>query len=323
MQVKPVILSVLLQTFNHEKYIVKCIESILSQTVNFQMEVLIGDDCSTDSNQSLIVEAVSKNEDSLKTIILQLHKKNLSPELPGKTNFLRLYESANGKYIIIIDGDDFWTDPYKLQKQVDFLENNLNYAICFHEVEVLEGNNFYEDNLTRDVPETTNILNLAEGNYIHTPSAVFRNNITQIPEWFHLCPLGDFALHMINAQFGSIKKMPEKMAVYRKHANSFYSSKSELENITRWTQQLVLMQNYFKGDVNRKLIESLIKSLKVLIVSDEIDDTEKKRYIHQLAIYDENYASDLYFENKKINLELLSVKRAVLLLAKRIFTKIK
>jgi hypothetical protein len=75
--------------------------------------------------------------------------------------------------------------------------------------------------------------------------------------------------------------------------------------------------------VNRKLIESLIKSLKVLIVSDEIDDTEKKRYIHQLAIYDENYASDLYFENKKINLELLSVKRAVLLLAKRIFTKIK
>src|SRR5690606_559849 len=99
--------------------------------------------------------------------------------------------NARGNYIALCEGDDYWTDPLKLQKQVDFLEVNLDYSICFHNVKIYnqEGKTFQKDTITRDVNETTGEEELAKGNYIHTPSVVLRNDFN-IPLWFNKVSMG-------------------------------------------------------------------------------------------------------------------------------------
>ena len=123
-------------TFNHAKYIHKCIEGILMQKTNFLFELIIHDDASTDSTQLIIQEYKKKYPD---LIIAVLQKKNkyskgikINPEI--------LYPICKGKYIALCDGDDYWTDPKKLQKQVDFLENNEDYFMCFTNSMIVDKN---------------------------------------------------------------------------------------------------------------------------------------------------------------------------------------
>ena len=216
-----VILSVIIPTYNHESYIAECIKGLLMQKINFQIEVIIGDDCSTDNNQNIIKDQISKNKDSLKTFHYIFHKENLSqpPNIPGKLNFLSCLEKAKGKYIHIYEGDDYWIDPYKLQKQVDFLEANPEYAVCFHDVNVFNQTKqvFEEDIITQKVPPTTTLIDLAKRNYIHTPSMIFRNYITPLPNWFVNTPVGDYPILCLAALTGKIYKLNEEMAVYRVH----------------------------------------------------------------------------------------------------------
>jgi glycosyltransferase involved in cell wall biosynthesis len=176
MEDKNIMLSVVIITYKHEKFIEACINGVLIQKTNFPIEIIIGDDCSTDNNQAVITQTVARNTDNLKYFHLLLHDKNLSPELPGKKNFTSCIEAAQGKYIAICEGDDYWTDPLKLQKQVDFLEKNPEYSACFHPVKIWleDKQEFIPDTITRKVAQTTTINDLIFGNYIHTPSVVYR-----------------------------------------------------------------------------------------------------------------------------------------------------
>ena len=97
------------------------------------------------------------------------------------------------------EGDDYWTDPYKLQKQVDFLEANPDYVLNFHKVKILKPDGLLVDDFITKVPdnyETQETL-ARLGNYIHTPSVVFRNLIIELPKEFSLSPIGDYFLYML------------------------------------------------------------------------------------------------------------------------------
>ena len=206
--------SVCMITYNHESYIAQAIEGVLMQKTNFPIELIIGEDCSTDCTRNAVVDYAEKYPEIIK---LQLPNKNKGMI----RNFVETMQVAEGKYIALCEGDDYWTDPYKLQKQVDFLEANEEYSICFHPVKIWKENEkeLVDDFITREVPETTTILDLAEGNYMHTPSVVFRNNQDVFDEFQKLenLPVGDYVLHMLNAKYGKIKKLPEIMGVYRLH----------------------------------------------------------------------------------------------------------
>lgn len=123
-------LSVCLITYNHAKYIRQAIDSVLMQRVNFTWELIIADDCSTDGTREIVLECYHRYPDFIRLI---LQEKNVGPA----KNWLDLITTPKSKYIAYLEGDDYWTDPLKLQKQVDFLERDHSYSLCCHAFEVL------------------------------------------------------------------------------------------------------------------------------------------------------------------------------------------
>lgn len=144
------LVSVLMLTYNHEKFVGKAIKSILSQKTYFPFEIIIGEDFSTDSTREICIEFARNNPDKIK---LLPSEKNLGM-LP---NFIRTLNSCEGEYIGFCEGDDYWTDTLKLQKQVDFLNSNPNYAIVHTNKKVLVGETFYDDS-----PNNMNHSNITE-----------------------------------------------------------------------------------------------------------------------------------------------------------------
>lgn len=249
-------------TFNHEPYIRKCLDGFLMQKTNFDFEILIHDDASTDGTASIIRKYKVKYPDLLKPIYQTENQYSKGIRPINKFNF----ERARGKYIALCEGDDYWIDPLKLQKQVDFLEENEEYSICFHNVKIFKENEnkFMADYITREVNETSDIYELAKANYIHTPSVLFRNIITEFPTEFYNSPAGDYFLHMLNAQFGKIKKLNDCMAVYRVHEGGVWSTKSKKESILTY---LDLMIKYFEDE---KILAILQKRKQSIIKADKM-----------------------------------------------------
>lgn len=211
-------------TFNHAKFIAQAIESVLAQKTTFPIELVIGEDCSTDDTASIIQRLAEANPDVIRA-------RFNSPNLGMIPNFLKTFRECRGRYVAMLEGDDYWTDPEKLARQVRFLENHPSYSMCFHPVRVLENDRLSKDDrFTRPVAETTTILDLARGNYLHTCSVMYRRKcLEQLPENLLRSTVGDYYLHMLAARNGQIGRLPEVMAVYRVHGGGVWSAHLDLE----------------------------------------------------------------------------------------------
>ena len=127
--------------YNHENYIIDCLEGALSQKVNFDYEIVIGEDKSTDATLKICEEYVSRYPDKIRLI-----KRDVNLGMMG--NWTDTIKSCQGKYIAICEGDDYWTDPLKLQKQVDFLEVNPDYTFCVHRYKLyIENDKKFEEKI--------------------------------------------------------------------------------------------------------------------------------------------------------------------------------
>lgn len=245
-------ISIAMLAFNHEKFIGEAIESVLMQRTSYTYKIIIAEDFSTDKTREIILEYQKKYPDKIKLI---LQDKNVGA---GQNN-VDLLLNLEGKYIAALEGDDYWTDPLKLQKQVDFLEANPDYAICFHEVNILQDGSIKEDTITAKVPETTTINDLAKGNYIHTCSVVYRNNLFfELPKYFKVSPVGDYFLHLLNARYGNIKCFDEIMGVYRIHGTSVWSSKTQKEQKLLWIPFLENIKPNFDEEVQDVLNAQIV-----------------------------------------------------------------
>ncbi|TDN98219.1 glycosyltransferase family 2 protein [Sunxiuqinia elliptica] len=211
------LVSVCMITYNHEPYIKEAIEGVLNQKCSFQIELVIGEDCSTD-NTRLICENYSKTNPIIK---LLPSNKNLGI-MP---NFTRTLEACNGKYIAFCEGDDYWTNPNKLQKQIDFLEAHPEYSLCFHD--------YYEkkaDRLSKRIinyPDSFNINEYARSlSGIQTLTVVCRNELNPIiPPSYVNKITGSYFIFLRLAEIGSFKYIKEAMATYRIHPGGVYSGK--------------------------------------------------------------------------------------------------
>ena len=136
------LVSVCVQTYQHKKYIKKCLDSILEQETNFEFEILLGEDSSYDGTREICIKYAQRFP---KIIRLFLHSRKNNIEILGKAsaNFNVLYNfySARGKFIAVCEGDDYWSDPLKLQKQFDFLSSNPSYSICYHDYKIIDAHN--------------------------------------------------------------------------------------------------------------------------------------------------------------------------------------
>jgi len=223
---KPTV-SVFMMTYNHEKYIKQAIDSILMQKTNFDYEIVIGEDCSTDNTRKIINEYYDKYPGKFK---LLLHEKNIG----AIANQIAVLKACTGKYIALCEGDDYWTDPYKLQKQVDFLEANPDFVFTFHDAFILNQKTD-EKHLrigVRKIDEIVDLKSVIIQNNIPTASIVFRNilNSKSLPDWFCKIAKGDYGLCVLLAEKGPGKFFREPMSVYRVHDGGVWSG-SDFEKI--------------------------------------------------------------------------------------------
>ena len=137
--------SVIVATYKHEKYIAKALDSILSQKCNFEYEVIVGDDASPDGTGEIVKNYGKNNPDRIKAIA---REKNVG----AFKNFKDLYSRATGEFLAFLEGDDYWIDEYKLQKQVDFLEANKDYAASFGNCIVIDENNVRNEDVEQYLP---------------------------------------------------------------------------------------------------------------------------------------------------------------------------
>ncbi|MEG9328953.1 glycosyltransferase [Salinimicrobium catena] len=212
------VVSVCVQTYQHESYIKNCLDGILMQKINFPLEILLGEDDSDDATREICIDYAQKYPDRIRLFLH--HRENnikIGGRPTGRFNFLHNIYSAQGKYIALCEGDDYWIDPYKLQKQVDFLEANPNYVLCFHKIKILtRGGKIVDDFITNPPANSTDLKDFTEkGNYIHTPSGVFRNSIQKFPLEFTHVPFGDYFLYFLLGRYGKFYCLDEAMAIYR------------------------------------------------------------------------------------------------------------
>lgn len=210
-------LSICIVTFNHANFIKQCLDGILNQKINFEIEIIIGEDCSTDNTASLVREYAEKFPNFIKSFIRPLN-------VGAKTNFIHCFLSCRGDYIIYIEGDDYWTDTQKLQTQVDFLDSNPQASACFHNAEIVfeDGSGFAPQLInTPDQKKWVNssdFLGEKETWFMATASVMMRTKFAQLlPDWFLESKSGDIPLYVILAEKGPIGYIDRIMSVYRKH----------------------------------------------------------------------------------------------------------
>lgn len=213
--------SVFLTTYNHAPYIATSIESALNQKTNFDYEILIGEDCSTDGTRDIVKHYEKLHPNKIRAIY---HEKNVG----GHHNVDTLIHAAKGQYLAWLEGDDYWTDPQKLQKQADVLDTHPEIMISTHNTDIVnEDGKFIRRMFHRKHPDRiTTIKKLIMDNYIQTPSCMFRHGIADItPPWIHSLGLGDWPRHLLLAQHGHIHYMTDVMACYRHTSTGVWHSK--------------------------------------------------------------------------------------------------
>lgn len=245
-------------TYNHINYITKCIDGILMQKTNFDFEIIIGDDLSTDGTREILERYAIQYPNLIKL--------NLRAErglgIPGKENFVSTLEMCSGEYITLCDGDDYWTDPHKLQKQVDFLEAHPDYVLCFHKVKILKPNGELVEDFITKVPENyeTQETLARLGNYIHTPSVVFRNVIKEFPPEFSLSPIGDYFLYMLLSEYGKLKYLEEEMAVYREGVGIWSAKSDYFRNLKTAQTHALIVSAMSKFPLTTKTLNTRISN---------------------------------------------------------------
>ncbi len=212
------VVSVCCTTYNHENYISDAIDGFLIQDTDFPFEVVVRDDCSTDKTAKIIKQYVDKYPNIIKPIYETENQfsKGVKP-MPV------VYKKAVGMYFALCEGDDYWTDPLKLKKQVTVFRKNSDISICFHsakEVDVLKNTNkIICQHYHNDSEVSISNVILGRGGYMPTASLMFKNyKINEMLNSFKNAPIGDFFTQVYMASLGGAFFQAESMCVYRRNA---------------------------------------------------------------------------------------------------------
>ena len=240
-------------TFNQARYIAQAIESALAQETDFPIELVIGDDCSTDNTKTIICEYVEKFPGRIR---LLAHAKNIGMN----PNLAAVLEACRGEYIAVLEGDDYWTDTRKLALQVRFLDEHPDCVSCFHNVTVVPDNpqvpvegyhpgaNGSTVLCPPDMPERFPQSEFLKRNVIPTCSVMFRRaSLGILPPWFHKLSLGDHPLHILCTEHGLAAYLPGIMGAYRIHNNGVWSGTNAGSRLEKTIQMYEALEKHYAG----------------------------------------------------------------------------
>ena len=234
--------SVIIPCYNFEDYIEQSILSAVSQKTNFEFEILVRDDMSTDNSQTCIERVATFNQN--------VKYFNAEINLGAGDNIKFLTEQATGEYIAYLDGDDYWTDVYKLQKQVDFLDNNPDYIMTFTGHWMKDGKNYSPDLpyqwlcLPGFENDEVKIEDLLRNNWISF-GRVFRRTPDLFKEWMMRSFYFDWVTNYELSKIGKVKYLDFPSGVYRIHDNGIFSKMDQSEKNKRAEHlKTILLENY-------------------------------------------------------------------------------
>jgi len=208
-------------TYNHESFISEAIKSVLSQQVDFSLEVVISNDCSTDNTHRIIEELIKSNTN----LNIKFSYTNQKSNLGVMPNFIFALKKCQGKYIALCEGDDYWIDPLKLKKQVTFLEQNNDVSIAFTKAKTLRCNDLIDFDKPKSVNKKFDFIELlVHQNFIATASVMLkREDVFDKLEQIKKSPFGDIALYKIATLKKKLAYISDVTTVYRVHDRGFWS----------------------------------------------------------------------------------------------------
>jgi glycosyltransferase involved in cell wall biosynthesis len=266
---REIIVSICCQTYNHKDFLAQCLEGFLMQKTNFTFEILLRDDASTDGTTEIVRWYLEKYPDIIVPLIYEenQYQKGVSP-------FLDNLKRAKGKYVAICEGDDYWTDPFKLQKQVEFLENNVKFYSCAHLTKIQSENgelliptDIWQDNIDKTNISIIEILNIKPP--FHISSFMFNKKVFDdlylekgYAQIWGGSYSGDRILMFMFADNGRIGLLAENMSIYRRNAMSI--THTELYK----SRQIYLVNNYIlwaglykcTSKKNKNLVKTFLNS---------------------------------------------------------------
>lgn len=249
--------TVLMVTYNHERYIAQSIESVLAQRTNFPIEIVIGEDCSIDRTREIVADYARRYPDVIRA---RFPEKNQG----AARNFGDTFAMCSGKYIVILEGDDYFLNRNKLQIQADILDSRPDLAIHFHPVKCIysdgiTGADVWPDNFTR---EESTIYDLLEDNFIPTSGSMFRNKLfDRLPPWFSESVLGDWPLNIMNAAHGNIGFTREPMSAYRKHGNGVWTGMGRARQLMLTFRMFSMIDHHFGGKYHDEIYKHRYNTL--------------------------------------------------------------
>lgn len=285
-------------TYNHEDYIRDAIEGFLMQKTNFKFEILIHDDASTDKTAEIIKEYEQKYPELFKPIYQTENQFSQGSEFV----ILNL-NRAKGKYIAFCEGDDYWTDPYKLQNQVDFMEANEGYSLCGHKTKIIDTRNYFVLGYYGESGESREIdfSELMYGHPFHLSSMMYRANLMDAhnQSFVNSAFIGDYAYCLWLGTLGKIYCINEEMSVYRKYVNNSWTSKNTttLQNQIKIYLKLIKMFQDFDvftvGNYAELVNEAVIHYTEILQRIEKRLANIPCRFLMINSIDDYNYLKEL------------------------------
>jgi len=266
----PPLVSIFCMVYNHEKYLQQCLDGFLKQKTNFSFEIVVGEDCSSDGSRKILIDYQKKFPGKFK---LLLHKNNIG----AANNQKAVLNNCSGKYVAMCEGDDYWTVPYKLQKQVDFLETHPDYEVCFTNINIIDSSGKKtSEKLITNAKKTTF---LPEDMPIWSPTLtrVFKNRNFQ--ELNDNVPGMDTFMLVYQSNFGKIKFLDEITGTYRTHGGGIYSSIGTSKKKIHRINTLMACIPIVSKEVLPKFIALILKLLL------ELKKLDKSLYSKQKKIF--------------------------------------
>lgn len=243
------LVSIVVTTYNHQDYIKQCLDSILEQQTNFPIEIILGEDESSDGTRKICQDYADRFPDIIK-LFLRSRKDviYINGRPTGRYNFIESLKSAKGKYIALCEGDDYWIDPNKLQKQVDFLESNNDYFFVSANSELKKNN----QHITTSLKGELFIEDFIAGSVLgrQTAALMFRN--TNLDEFLeniqsYNWPFGDLLIYFWGLKNGRGKVLNDVMIYYRVHEGGVWSSSNKIQGFKNF---ILFYSLAFKSEIN-------------------------------------------------------------------------